>query len=81
MLDPTRVRAPGCFDPARDAADSMVFGHGLHWCVAKYIAQAQIAQTLKPLLCKENVRRAKRPEGRMKLIALFPESLTLEFDR
>jgi cytochrome P450 len=80
MFDPRGVRNPGCFDPGRDAADSMLFGHGLHWCVGKLIAEAQIAQTLKPLLLRGNLRRARGADGELALLGLFPEHLFVEFD-
>ncbi|MGR4869095.1 cytochrome P450 [Variovorax sp. LARHSF232] len=75
MLDPHSVRRPLHFDPARDPADSLLFGHARHWCVGKYIAQAQITQAFKPLLLRGPVRRAPGADGRMRRLGLFPEHL------
>jgi cytochrome P450 len=79
MFDPRGVREPGRFDPGRDAADSMLFGYGLHWCVGKFIAEAQIAQTLKPLLLRPDLRRAPGSDGKLALLGLFPEHLFVEW--
>ena len=80
MFDPRRVREPRRFDPDRAASDSLLFGYGLHWCVGRFLADAQITQTLKALLVRRNLRRAEGPDGRLRLLALFPEHLTVEFD-
>jgi len=81
MFDERRVKNPYDFDPGRAAADYMLFGHGLHWCVGAFIAEAQITQTLKALLVRKGLRRAPGKEGRMQWIGGFPHHLWVEFDR
>jgi cytochrome P450 len=80
MFDPRQVRNPGTFDPGRAASDSMLFGYRLHWCAGIHIARAQITQTLKPLLRRDNLRRATGKAGRLQLLGLFPEHLDVVFD-
>lgn len=79
MFDPRQVHAPRRYDPRRAASDSMLFGYGLHWCAGRYIAEAQIAQTLKALLVQPELRRAPGEAGRLRLLGLFPEHLEVEF--
>jgi cytochrome P450 len=80
MFDPRHVRNPRRFDPLRAASDSLLFGYGLHWCVGRFLADAQITQTLKALVGRTNLRRAKGPAGTLRKLALFPEHLHVEFD-
>jgi cytochrome P450 len=60
MMDAERIDKPRLFDPNRPAHDSMLFGYGLHRCIGAPIAQAQITHTLKPLLRKAQLRRARK---------------------
>jgi cytochrome P450 len=80
MFDPRRVLRPGAFDPDRNPNDNMTFGFGLHWCIGAPLAEAQITQTLKPLLQKQNLRRAAGPAGRLAKDGPFPAHLVVEFD-
>ena len=80
MFDERRVDNPRAFNPDRPASHYMLFGYGLHWCTGAFIATAQITQTLKALLLKENLRRADGPDGRLRLLGPFPEHLVVEFD-
>lgn len=80
MFDPRVVGEPNRFDPGRAAADSLLFGYGLHWCAGIHIARAQVTQTLKPLLLRRNLRRAPGSDGALKQVGLFPEHLVVEFD-
>jgi hypothetical protein len=52
----------------------------VHWCIGAPLAEAQIAQTLKPLLAKRNLRRAHGAAGRLSKIGPFPAHLIVEFD-
>lgn len=80
MLDPRNVDRPGRFDGTRDPAGSLLFGYGLHWCVGKAIADAQITQAFKALLRQEGrLSRAPGAAGRTKLLGLFPEQLFVQF--
>jgi cytochrome P450 len=81
MFDERRVKDPYDFNPDRAAADYMLFGHALHWCVGAFIAEAQITQTLKPLLARPGLRRARGSAGKLTLIGGFPHHLWVEFDR
>jgi len=81
MLDPEGVGEPLRFNPARDAADAQHFGHGLHWCAGRFIADAQITQSFKALLLQGGLRRAPGKPGQTRLLGLFPWELTVEFER
>jgi len=79
MFDPRNVDRPGHFDGTRDPAGSLLFGYGLHWCVGKAIADAQITQGFKALLRHHgHLGRAPGPGGRMRLLGLFPEHLSVQ---
>lgn len=80
MFDKRNVRKPRRFNPDRPSHESMVFGHGLHWCIGVFLAKAQMTQTFKPLL-KRGVRRARGQAGQLQTIGLIPAHLTVEFDR
>jgi cytochrome P450 len=80
MFDERRVKDPYKFDPSRPASDYMLFGYGLHWCVGIFIAETQITQTLKALLLKNGLRRARGKAGQLQLLGPFPEHLTVEFE-
>jgi cytochrome P450 len=80
MFDPRRVKRPNAFDPARPSSNNLTFGVGLHWCIGAPLAEAQITQTLKPLLTRRNLRRAKGTAGKLAKDGPFPAHLTVEFD-
>jgi cytochrome P450 len=80
MFDERRVEKPRDFNPDRPASHYMLFGYGLHWCVGAFIAAAQITESLKALLLKDNLRRADGRDGRLRLLGPFPEHLVVEFD-
>ncbi|MDP8916588.1 MAG: cytochrome P450, partial [Pseudomonadota bacterium] len=80
MFDPRRIERPNRFDPERRPSNYLLFGHGLHWCVGAPLAEAQITQTLKPLLLKRNLRRAPGPAGRLQKSGPFPAHLVVEWD-
>ncbi|WP_187612861.1 cytochrome P450 [Paraburkholderia sp. 31.1] len=81
MFDGRKVRRPFDFMPGRPASDYMHFGFGMHWCVGAFIARAQLVNTFKPLLLRQDLRRANGPEGQLKRRAgsAFPESLVVQF--
>ena len=79
MFDSRRVKHPQRFDPERPPSDYLLFGHGLHWCVGAFLADAQITQMFKPLLKKPRLRRASGPAGELRRIGPFPEHLVVEF--
>jgi cytochrome P450 len=80
MFDERRVNNPREFNADRPPSHYMLFGYGLHWCVGAFIATAQITQTLKALLLKDNLRPADGPDGQLRLLGPFPEHLVVEFD-
>jgi cytochrome P450 len=81
MFDERRVDNPSDFNPGRPPSHYMLFGYGLHRCIGAFVAEAQITQTLKSLLLKNNLRQADGPEGQLRLLGPFPEHLVVEFDR
>jgi cytochrome P450 len=81
MFDERHVDKPFNFNPDRPASQYMLFGYGPHWCTGAFIAEAQITQTLKALLVKQNLRRAPGPAGLLQLLGPFPEHLTVEFEQ
>lgn len=81
MFDPEAVNDPERFDPARPAKDSLVFGHGIHWCIGSAIARVQIAEAFRVLFSRPNVRRARGRPGRLTRRGAFPEHLHVAFDR
>ncbi|WP_298301858.1 cytochrome P450 [uncultured Erythrobacter sp.] len=80
MHDPRRVEDPGTFNPHREQTNSMLLGFGLHWCIGAPLARAQITQTFKALLKRDNVRRAPGKEGKMTKLGPFPENLWVLYD-
>ncbi len=81
MFDPRQVaRSRTGSIPGRAASDSHAVRLRLHWCAGIHIARAQITQTLKPLLLRDNLRRAPARRGPLQLLGLFPEHLDVEFD-
>jgi cytochrome P450 len=79
MFDASRVSHPNRFDPYRPASTSMLFGHGLHWCVGAAIAEAQITQTMKALLVRHDLRRAPGRAGRLTRLGPFPKHLVVRY--
>ncbi|MCK0100101.1 cytochrome P450 [Qipengyuania sp. S6317L1] len=80
MHDPRRVENPTKFDPNRKQTDYMLMGFGLHWCIGAPLAYAQVTQTFKALLERDNVRRAPGKDGKLTTFGPFPESLWVEYD-
>lgn len=80
MFDGRRVKHPYKFNPDRDPFDYLLFGQGMHACLGVLLAKAQITQTLKPLLQKENLRLADGEAGRLTKFGIFPQHLIVEFD-
>lgn len=80
MHDPRHVENPDEFNPHREQTQSMLMGFGLHWCIGAPLANAQITQTFKALLERDNVRRAPGKDGKMTTFGPFPENLWVEYD-
>ncbi|MES1971782.1 MAG: cytochrome P450 [Pseudomonadota bacterium] len=80
MRDGRRVPDPETFDPRRLPHEYIHFGHGLHQCFGIHINNATLHLMLKPLLRRDNLRRAPGTAGRLRKNGAFAESLTVEFD-
>jgi cytochrome P450 len=80
MFDSRRVVRPRSFNPDRPRTDYMLFGHGLHWCVGAYIAEAQITQAFKALLVQKRLRPADGRNGKLKTLGPFPWHLSVKYD-
>ena len=80
MMDPRRVANPKTFDPNRPDLDYMHFGFGLHECFGRHINRATLHFMLKPLLKRQNLRRAEGPDGRLRKNGPFSEKLVVVFD-
>ncbi|MFP1633667.1 cytochrome P450 [Zhengella sp. ZM62] len=81
MFDAGAVDDPEEFRPGRDAGSYLVFGHGIHWCIGSRIARVQIAECLKVLFARDNVRRMPGRAGRLVRRGAFPRALHVGFDR
>ncbi|HZP85797.1 MAG TPA: cytochrome P450 [Burkholderiales bacterium] len=81
MFDARHVDAPRRFIPGRPASDYMMFGHGIHWCVGAYIAQAQLTQTFKALLRKGRLERVAGESGKTRRRGFFPDRLNVMLTR
>jgi cytochrome P450 len=80
MFDPRRVDKPDEFNPRREQTKSMLLGFGLHWCIGAPLAHAQITQTFKALLERNNIRRAPGKDGQMTRCGPFPKNLWVLYD-
>jgi cytochrome P450 len=80
MFDPRRIADPKTFDPKRAPSDYMLFGFGLHWCIGARLAEAQITQTLKPLLLRDGLKREAGAAGRLQRLGPFPAHLTVHYE-
>ncbi|MFS4438325.1 cytochrome P450 [Paracoccaceae bacterium GXU_MW_L88] len=80
MFDPENVTAPMMFDPDRTPSNSMVFGHGLHWCIGAPIARATTVAIFKALFSRTNLRRVPGCAGRMRRDGPYPAHMPVTFD-
>lgn len=81
MFDPWNVKRPNQFRIDRPWDVYMLWGYGLHACFGQYINRAVIPQVLKPLLKKNNLRRAPGERGKIDTADTpFPQHMTLEYD-
>jgi cytochrome P450 len=80
MFDERVVESSNEFRIGRPAYNYMHWGVGLHTCFGQYINQVQIPGILKPLLQRNNLRRADGDAGTLKFAGPFPSSLRVQFD-
>ncbi|MEO7169340.1 MAG: cytochrome P450 [Sphingomonas sp.] len=80
MRDGRRVPDPEHFNPRRLPHEYIHFGYDLHQCFGIHINNATLHLMLKPLLKRENLRRASGAAGKLRKNGAFAESLTVEFD-
>ena len=80
MMDSRRVPDPYAFDPRRLPHEYIHFGYGLHQCFGMHINRAVLPAMLKPLLKRENLRRARGRAGRLKKQGAFATELHLLYD-
>ncbi len=80
MFDERVVESSKEFRIDRPAYNYMHWGVGLHTCFGQYINQVQIPGILKPLLQRNNLRRADGDAGTLKFSGPFPSSLRVQFD-
>ncbi|MGQ0589932.1 MAG: cytochrome P450 [Sphingosinicella sp.] len=80
MMDSRRVPDPYRFDPHRLPHEYIHFGYGLHQCFGMHINKAVLPAMLKPLLRRENLRRAPGGAGRLKKQGPFSTELHVHYD-
>lgn len=80
MMDERRVADPTRFDPNRPASAYLLFGYGLHQCLAKSICEKLLPIILMALLGKSNLARARGAEGRLIKQGAMAERLVVRFD-
>ena len=82
MFDPFALESPEDFRTDRPWGDYMLWGYGMHSCFGAQINRAVIPQMLKPLLKRENLRRAEGPAGQVDGAGSpFPAHFVVEFSR
>jgi cytochrome P450 len=77
MMDGRRIRDPRAFDPERLPHEYIHFGYGLHQCFGIHMNMALLPLMLKPLLRRENLRRAPGPDGRLRKRGAFADRLVV----
>ena len=82
MFDPLRIESPKEFRTDRPWGDYMLWGYGFHSCFGAYINHAVIPVMLRPVLARENLRRAAGAAGQMDGgdTPPFPQHFVLESD-
>jgi cytochrome P450 len=82
MFDPLRIERPQDFRIDRPWGDYMLWGYGFHSCFGAYINRAVIPVMLRPVLARDNLRRAAGAAGQMDGgdTPPFPQHFVLESD-
>ena len=79
MMDDRRVPDPRTFNPRRAPHEYIHFGYRLHQCFGRHINHATLHLMLKPLLKRQDLRRARGRAGKLSKNGAFAESLVVEF--
>lgn len=80
MMDKRRLPDPKTFNPRRLPHEYIHFGYGLHQCFGIHINKAVLPLMLKPLLKRENLRRAPGADGRLRKRGAFAASLHVNYN-
>lgn len=80
MFDERYIEEPMAFRLDRSARDALHFGYGLHACFGQYINRLQIPGILKPILQRQNLRRADGSSGEYRKAGPLAGSLSVRFD-
>jgi cytochrome P450 len=80
MMDDRRVPDPRTFDPRRAPHEYIHFGHRLHQCFGRHINRATLHLMLKPLLTRQDLRRARGRAGKLSKNGAFAEKLVVDFN-
>jgi len=80
MMDERRLLDPQSFNPRRLPHEYIHFGYGLHNCFGTQMNKALLPLMLKPLLKRQNLRRAPGPEGVLRKRGAFAERLRVNYD-
>lgn len=80
MRDSRVIPNPNAFRLDRPKSSyGLVFGDGVHSCIGKYLAMAQIVEIMTALLSQQDVKTAPDPDGRMFRVGVFPRRLDMVF--
>lgn len=80
MFDGDAFYTPDRFKPGRAIGSYLHFGHGMHECFGRQIAQAQIPTIVMQLMRLPNLRRAPGRQGRIRYDGPAVDRLILLFD-
>lgn len=80
MMDERRLPDPYGFDPDRLPCEYIHFGYALHQCFGIHINRGTLHLMLKPLLKRNNVRRAPGRQGHLSKRGPFADRLVVLYD-
>lgn len=80
MMDDRRLPEPRRFDPHRLPHEYIHFGYGHHTCFGIHINKAVLPLMLKPLLQRQNLRRAPGNAGHLSKHGPFSDALHVCYD-
>jgi Dyp-type peroxidase family len=86
MRDGRVIASPTDFDPNRRGPDGkwqepdLLFGHGVHHCIGKYLAIEQITEGFMALLSMPGITPAAGKAGKLKSIGPFCRNLEMVFE-